>query len=371
MPGKIFICNNAFQIMTSIILATQLGDSGSSDIIITNRAANLEEYYNNIKKLDFFRNVFFIETKDCNNKSNRWKYSLRQTRCEYFGCNVMDETILPWDYFDIYSINGTCLTNYICGKMQHYGTTPNLHLYEEGFGCYTQMYYEHLFNKNILRSVVKTTSSLFNNKQNTNKLINDLYLYEPDFIRWNCPVPIRKIHKPNVKEDSLLRRQLNAIYSYENDAEFYAEKFIFFEDCVFQDSGDNRDYDVILRICQIVGNSNFLLKMHPRTQGNRFETNGIKTIKKRGMPWEIVAMNMAEDAKHVFITVSSSSVVTYSLLFERNYTTVLLFKCLPGFSKNINQGILDFLEDYASKKPNTIFIPESIDEAYNLIKNKL
>lgn len=368
MNANLYICNNAFQIMTAVILADQIGNIENADIIITDRAANLEDYYKSITNLKIFRNTFFIHTKSCNDKNRRFGYLMRQARCEYFGCTIGEAEKLPFDYSDVYSIDATCLTNFVCCELQQKEITPHVHLFEEGFGCYTNMYFEHLYNKNVFRSIVKSTSSVIKGTKLTNNLIEDFYCYEPDLISWQCCVQIKQIKKPDVSKHSKLRELFNIIYSYEDDMELYKEQFIFFEDCVFQDSGDNRDYDVICQIAELVGKEEFLVKLHPRTQINRFTGNSIKTIKKQGMPWEIVVMNMDESQKHIFVTVSSSSVVAYSLLFKRNFTTILLFKCLPEFSANIHSGILNFLETYAAKKPGLIYIPETLEEAYQLIE---
>lgn len=353
--------------MAAMILQHQYYFHDLNDIIITNRSSDMDKRAGKIKETKLFRNVFFAETKACHHKTPRINYHIRQLCCEFSGCNINSFKHLPNDYQKVFSLDVSCLTNHVCHVLQKEGKLPEVHLFEEGFGCYTDMFNQHLFGFHSGRNLVSGISDMIYQRSGTMKLVKDISLFEPQLMRWKPPFNVKKIEKPNILADSKLMDTINFVFQYEKEVESFKEPIVFFEDCIFQDKGDNRDFGIIMDIAKYVGKNKMILKLHPRTEINRFEKAGIKTIKKQGMPWEVIAMNMNENDARIFVTIASSSVVTYSLLFSKSYHSILLFQCIKGFSGYLNPDILDFLISYSKERPDTLFIPETLDEALKKI----
>lgn len=370
MNCNVFICQNPFQIMVAMTIIENLPSYDTNDIIITGMASGLKEREARLKQINIFRNVWYIDRSKCNDYSrSKLVRNIRKEKCEIFGCYLKESKILTYDYTDIYAMDLTCMTNHICREVQKRGKTPCIHLFEEGFGCYTEHYRKHLFNQNLVRDITSVFVNKIEGTIPAKQLIGELQLFEPELLNWTPPFRIKKIKKPSMELDSNYRKNINYIFDFNNnDDDNYKYPIIYFEDCIYQDTGNKSDFRVIKEIFNYVGKKNMIIKLHPRTKNNRFEEIGIDTMKKQGIPWEVIAMNLDDNEKHIFVTCTSSSIVTYSLLFDKSYLSILLYKCASGFTEKVDPEILTFLENYAQLKPDIIYIPNTLEDALQKIK---
>lgn len=366
MRTNVFVCQNPFQIMVASIIRTNFNSENINDVIITGMVPGMDRRAAKLRELGCYRNVYYVDTKVCNYNYKKIDCKLRKGICEIRGCNLEIVKKLPYDYTDIYSMDVTCLSGNICRELQKRGRKPSIHLFEEGFGCYTDYYYKHLYSNNIIKKLIIEIMSKIRKSTPALECVQELLLFELEFLRWKPQYKVTQIKKPALNKDRKLIDELNYIFEYSNEFN-YQQQVIFFEDCIYQDTGDSRDFQVIKELANHVGKENIIVKLHPRTKNNRFISDGFSTEEKQGIPWEIVAMNMKEDDNHVFLTFTSSSVVTQSLLFNKHYSSMMLFKCLPEFAHNVNNDVLSFLEEYAKKKPDVLFIPNTLEEAYKQI----
>jgi len=363
MKKYLFICENPFQIMVALIMKYQMYANSIADIIVTDRASGMENRYYNLKKIKQFRNVMYVTTKKCYIKEKKYLFYFNQMKCMFCGCNLLIINELPYDYDEIFALGVTCIVNAITRKMQSLNQEPKVNLVDEGFGCYTEHYRKYLFGFHKGRHILQAFSKLLNSKKSALSLVQSLYLFQPEMCLWNPPFEITKIHEPDFKTYPALKDIINHVFDYHNQCKDYDKPFLFFEDCTYQDTGDNIDFEIVMSLAKSIGKNNMIVKLHPRTQVNRFEPLGIAVNNKKGVPWEVIAMNMEDGDKRIFMTISSSSVITYRLLFKKSFKSMLLFKCIEREKLQVDNSLINFLENFAEKFPDDLYIPNNLEEA--------
>ena len=81
------------------------------------------------------------------------------------------------------------------------------------------------------------------------------------------------------------------------------------EEAFFDDKIPSNDLELVLRIAEIVGKDQMIIKLHPRNKVNRFQEYGFQTMQHTQVPWEITLMDEDITDKILF-TISSIALIT-------------------------------------------------------------
>ena len=126
-----------------------------------------------------------------------------------------------------------------------------------------------------------------------------------------------------------------------------------------------------MKIADIVGKENLLVKLHPRNKVDRFSKYGITTNKTIGMPWEVIQMNNNFSDK-VFLTIASGSVLASKLYFGDNIKTYLLFNCTNKMSNMVGEEYFAYLKKVQEKFGiDDFYIPNNKIEFLNTLKKEV
>ena len=371
MKKVLIVSQNPFQTMTAIIMRKQQLHDCACDIVITDRSSDMETRAEQIRRLGIFCNVYFVHTMVCWNNLDSPIHHIRQSKCILLGCHLDEMEAIPGDYDEIYTLAVSCVVTEMIKKEHRCGKEPDIYLVEEGYGSYTSIYRNRVFGSNHGRAKVWKLRSRLAGEKTPPELIKGIYLYLPELYAWDIQLETKRILRPDFDAYPELKEQINFVFRYNGEARFFENKVTFFEGADFQDTGDNRDLELIVGLAEMIGKDNVIVKLHPRTQVNRFEQYGITTADKLGMrqgvPWEVIVMNMETNANCVFVTVNSGAVINYSFLFDKGYRTVLMIKCLGGSGSADDGARMQFLERYAKSIPEVLALPESREELYALI----
>ena len=369
MSRQLFICENPFQTLVAIIMKYQMFTDDITDIILTNRSSGTEERYKNLCDISLFRHVFLFPTNGCHpNKKNR-TYYINQARCITHGCFLNEMDLVTEDYEQIYSLEINCLTAAIVNQLQSRHILPQVNLIDEGFGTYTNLYRKHIFGFHKGRIIIEKISNYMRHKKSIISLIQNIYLFQASLICWDIPFEIQKIQAPDFKKYPELKEKINYVFGYNQIRKEFEVPYVFFENCTYQDTGENKDLELILKIAELVGKDNLIVKLHPRTKNNRFSQYNIATNSKQGILWEIIAMNMQDNDDRTFLTISSGSVINYRLLFEKSYRTIMLYKCFED-EFLIEKSVLEFYEKFSRMYPENIVIPKTLNDFVQIIQKK-
>lgn len=352
MYKNLIIANTYFQLITAINLSINHFNNDENDLILTDRSVGMQEVGKKLKKYKVFNNIFYIQSKDiCTDKNKLKKYLTY-----LFNRKKIIGSLLKEKYDCLLFFNYDLLTYSVFDELSNKNKDLICKRYEEGYIAYVK----ETKNNNLNQTIRKI---LF--RKNLEKSIKSMYLYHPDLLCYDLKYKTEQIKLLN-KEDEKLKEICNYIFDYKKET--IKQKYIFFEESFFCDNKGVEDMELILKIADIVGKDNLLVKLHPRNKIDRFKKYGIQTNKTIGIPWEVIQMNNDFSDK-VFITISSGSVLASKLYFGDNINTYLLFNCTEKMSDMVTEETIQYLKKMKDKfKIKDFIIPKDKVEFFEILK---
>ena len=354
---NLIVVNTYFQLITVINLCLNKLNNDKNDIILSDLSLNMEKIYTNLKKFNIFENVYFIKSKDICRCKNKFKKNFIHlfNRKKIIGTNVNN----IYDCLLFY--NDDILTYTLFDELLSRNQKLTCNRFEEGYSIYPSNFSNQTKSKLFffIRRIL--------NRKDLYKKISTLYLYNPDLL---CYIPKCKVDIiPKLsRDDENLKKICNNIFNYKDDKNIM-KKYIFFEESFFCDGYNINDLELVLKISEIVGKDNLLIKLHPRNSVDRFEKYGIKTIKAIEVPWEVIQLNN-DFSNTVLLTITSGSVLSSRIFFDDNTKIYMLFNCTTPKSFLATAEYFKYLEKLRKKcGTNSINIPENLENFLNEIKN--
>lgn len=350
MKKILFVCNTYFQLITAINIGFSILKDEYKDILITDTSNSLLSLKEKIQKSNLFSNVFTFERKKVIQRNNKLESVLLFAAGKY----TFQTPIPSAEYTDLMFYNFDLL---VCSIIEMHNKKKkgiNINRFEEGYISY--------FYGNIDSRVVKIGNKLrkFSGRSlDFLSSINDYYFYEPDFVQFSGPYKLKKIPK-FVKGQTEIKNILNYIFDIDNVSLDIQEKYVFFEEPFSLNKKNNiNDLELVDELARIVGRENLIVKLHPRTEKNRFEDLNIKTY-NNPLPWELIQLN-GDFEKKIFLTISSGSVLQSKILFEENIKTILLFNCISHKPKLVNKKYYKHIENITNKYSGEFIIPDTLN----------
>lgn len=156
------------------------------------------------------------------------------------------------------------------------------------------------------------------------KAIKAFYLHRPELYSVEH-YGYELLQMPNPSRIDTVKAMLIKIFGYEPLPE---DTYIYFEDYFFPERHISNDMQLFESIAAIVGKENITVKTHPRSDLNRFERLGYKTVGKTNVPWEVQMLG-GDIRRKVLISVTSTSILTPYVIFDSDIHVISLKKCLP------------------------------------------
>ena len=270
----------------------------------------------------------------------------------------------------------------ICNEL--YKNNPNLkvHFFEEGIGIYVKSFMIPE-QRNALYGVLYKLVGYKRVMEN----ISTIHVYRPELIEKKniniTPIPDVKCIYPIRRETSpLLFDQLCSIFQIKEYN--FDQKFVYFDQW-FYTSKTDKEYQVykdfsqakFLRKIEHRTDVKILVKKHPVTKNQDYESLNFNTLNDLGI-WELFLMRN-NVSNSILLTLFSTAVFTPKILYDQEPYVVLMGKAIKneaaryGISDTLGRIWNSSIEVFANniKKSYTdsgrFFIPESIDELYDII----
>lgn len=347
----ILFANTVYQLFLAINMRIQNVIEGEMDLVISNHTPSLCSYRQGLEQSRLFRKVFYVESLEYVKKF--WKipkekqteafWTLSKTASHHAGIDYGQYDILFTANFNPY-INGLYAQNHhleVC-------------FYEDGASV-CAVDWRKDFQK------YKKIPGFFDIFDH----VAGLYINSPELMCVNLEWPIVQLPKIP-RENEELRRYYNQIFGY--DGSFHFPPFLFVEQSFPADQVINNDLDFIRAASEAVGYENFLVKPHPRNTVKRSVELGYSQNSTCVLPFELLLLN-AKLGDTVFITVSSTSLISPWVLFGAKPKTILLYKAVTG---GINIPAIDKYGEYLDKFVleygcRNLMIPKSMNEYKKLL----
>lgn len=356
-----------YQLIVAVNLKLKMFQNESADIIIHDHSNGYEKIAERLGKICVFKNIFLVRSHGPISAPTFSSKAARTINILMNRDDIIRKTFsIPatkYDLFLFYNYNYFNTSLYYKLKKKY----PDIlsKRFEEGYACL----FDFECKGNISSSVAlqKKLEKIHNNPKLDD--IKEMYIFEPDLALFDKNHLALQMPKFN-KNSQEIKRILNYVFDYKEDINFDS-KYIFFEESYFADGRAIDDKELVLKIADLVGKDNLMVKLHPRNPVDRFVELGIKTIGQSGIPWEVVIMNH-NFSDNVFLTIASGSVLSPRIIFDDNIPTFMLYNCTNISSPILKQGNFPvFMSKFKDKYgENGFYIPDNFEDFQNILRKR-
>lgn len=146
------------------------------------------------------------------------------------------------------------------------------------------------------------------------------------------------IRIPLLTSDKDFLEKLNTVFDYDPSADSFPQKYICFATSAEVDGHNIGETEIIMKISELVGKDNLLVKLHPRDGRDVYERTGLTVSRNSSIPWEVMQLNH-DFTKHIFISLSSGSTINITAMKNENIPVFLLFPLVTGKDKSMDSVI--------------------------------
>ncbi|NBI70635.1 hypothetical protein D3Z50_06105 [Clostridiaceae bacterium] len=346
-----FFCATPYHVLLASIMKITYLKKETAELILYNHFKGAYALYENLKRTTLFSNVYFI------NENNYTLFNkLKRAFHIVFPDSVVKRVAKRCVYNEIVFFAIDFLSaSYIIREYNKRNLACIFSYGEDGIGTY--------MDPGIYSPSPKTAFML----KITGRLrwldrIHNIYVLEPKLLQSNFNKQIQLICLPAFLDSE---GYLNILWPERRKDKIGSVVYLqepFVEDRNQKEVTDEKN---VVEICQaIVGDSEFTIKLHPRTRNYRVNS---KHIVKTSIPFECLLKPQELDDK-IIISIMSTAAITPGLLYQRRPYIIFLYKLFPEipFDSKI-QKFLDCLTGlplYSEK----VFIPHDINEMIHVLK---
>lgn len=362
--------DSLIQFIIATHLRTTVFRDDTVDLIMYDSMPNAKKIYENIRATNIFRNCYLVtsvlavgHTKL--NKKEKAEKGLRWLEMLAFP-GKGTRRIVTLDRYDydcfVFCANGIFIDGLynVCKKANRQIQCIR---YE---GSLTSYLHDHENQKGKLRGTFERMVKCVSGKADLAKDVSKYYFFEPDLIQFSHNYHIEKLEKITTMEASV-KAVLNDIFEFIPEENKVEEAVVAFEDGNLFYMNNEEEISLYSEAAEICGKENFVVKLHPRRQTNRFEAKSI-TANQSIAPWEIYLLNQDMSGK-TLITSASGSVFTSLLYFGMDVRVIMVYKCIQAQIPLIQENFETFLNtiEKCGKKKNML-IPKDCGEFYEILK---
>lgn len=355
MKKLLFVSNSVYQVLIACWVKYHYYFNDSADIIISERMNGAAEIAARLKDTQLFDDVSVLKVKYSEN--NKINSVLKLTNFNSFAKSYQKKA----DYDILFTASLDYFIQTLYDFLKRKNKNLLLNYYEDGTASYTKRLenYYVLFKKPT--NLKNVSHNNFLKKYTIYDSFNDYFVFNPDYLEWfPNGVNLVKIDKIDIKDD-VFKNTVNHIFNYESLEDKYEEKYIFFEESHYADTGYMEDVKLIEELAKSVGKENLIIKIHPRNPKNRFKDLGYKTNVNTALPWEVIAMNIDLKDKKL-IAIASTSIINPIQILGIDVKSYSLIRCLSQIPPLLNSALSQTVVNLFNAYPNNIVLCNDIKD---------
>lgn len=201
------------------------------------------------------------------------------------------------------------------------------------------------------------------------KSIGSLWLTRPELFSGNlqgrgtvCELDL------SIVNDPAFAAACNAIFTASTIPQ---EKFIYFEECYIRNRHSTNDLELLEKVAEIVGKENILVRLHPKTEVDRFTPFGFKVEEKNSNLWELACMS-GDFSEKVFITIKSTAALSGVQLSSKPPAVIMLMDLVEGhFPNKSSESFNTYLQNIkrsCTQSHEVLFIPQTLEELEIMVR---
>lgn len=325
--SNLFVCETYFQLIVSIFVGHIFFADTKNDIVLANKTNGMEQIQERLKLETCFNRVYFARLSEKLKYERNYGYYEKLIRLlvgntRRVSEEVFNETGIIFDYDNLFFYNGDLFNWLICDNNAIVKPAYKQYIIEEGLLSYSYLI------KPIKSRGLEVLANIRKKirKRYLRDKIEGIYCFYPEIVPDNKGIPFYKI--PLCQKAELLPI-IQRVFDCSKEDSWIEEKYVYFGG-FFDAEGIRIDEEkIVLKLADFVGKENLIVKKHPRDKRDIYERLGIKTISQKPVPWEVMFMT-GDYTDKVFITLSSSSIITAFSLDDQNGKGIYLFPMYTG-----------------------------------------
>lgn len=362
---RCYFCDSPYQVFSCIHI--ELIERNGADIYIIDNYAGCQTVCARLRETGLFANVFAVEpVRDYGEvRSFRIRHALQRWHvlCAYLRLNHIVESYIAKDveyremWFSCHMLRMRLARLYF--QRKKYPT--KFYMYDEGIGSYTGQFDRKSRLNRFLEGLIA--------KGTPNELTFERYMYQPE-LDYRYALDREKIHPLHPFGEGDVAQL--GVYEKVFDAQIPDLRniqYIFFDTLREEALHTEEALEGMQRCYQIledaVGPERMILKAHPRAQKRYPHSCGEFCSGSYPVEINYLGLNLRDT---VFVTLSSTAVLSPKLLFNEEPVVIFLCKVREiGFE--MSEGQYVFFQKFKAsyRNPNRILMPESIAELENLL----
>ncbi len=345
MSDIVCLCNTYTQLILAIQLKNSIKKDDKVKVLLSDHSRNADKIVLRLKQMEYFDDIIYFETKHLDQKKAGIRNFVTTVIKTALGNNPFNNENLrnnKCDEFIYYNLHIS--TEAVFTFLSRQNKEMICSRFEEGLLSYNTDFNETFVKKHMsrcLKSIVHLRKLL--RKPNADNSQN-FYCFYPDLYFGKA-----KAVKVPFITDSTCSEVLSQAFGIKKGSLEYPQKYIFFASVGdFEGGKPVGELELAIKISELVGKENLLIKEHPRDRRGAFANAGLKVDKNSAIPWEVIQLNY-DFSDHVFLTVSSTSVFGVNMMIANRTETYFLYKLCDVSGNDTVQNSIRNIEDIFSE----------------------
>lgn len=332
-----------------------------ADLFIYGEFNGAQQVYKNILKEGVFQNVYLVDHRKMGNK-------LTSKLNILLNINHMITLDKKVDYDIIFTQGGNYFLKILYGQTKKNNPNVELKYIEDGLATYLNV---TLLNTSEIRRKIM---NFINPHSIFLAEITGYYLYEPKLTNIDQSFQLNRL--PVIKKDGILYEQLKRIFGLPEKEEKMENSLLFLDQPLEKDNYQINEDNILKLIKEDGINKRFLVKLHPRTDSDRYG-NDIQ-IFKTDLPLELCFL--AYDLRNtVIVSCISTASFTPRMIFGLKNEVILLSEMVRNDREFSNEdertqkvltGVSEFYERYQSIGYRNVLMPKDKKELKSILKGE-
>lgn len=339
---RLIVSNTYYQLLFAMQLRKTVFSDDYVAILLSDHSIGAELLVKRLSEVDFFSEIHFFRTPLKVDKRNALQRMQDYVDISFRNDNRYSRYLddLCQDYYDELLVFNYSIETYgFYAELCKHNPQMRVSLYEEGVLSYNLIKID-----NYKRRIINATRFLLN-KPVISEALNNFYCFYPHLYKGN----LKAIKVPQITKDDNFVLLLKKIFCVPDFLD-YKEKYIYLSG-VYDFEGDQPigEFELVKKIVQQVGKDNLIVKIHPRDNRNIYLEEGIKVDKCSNIPWEVMLL-CGDYRNNIFLSATSTSLISSNLLFEEHFTGIFLFKLCDCSHNKMANEIIKVIEKLLSDK---------------------
>lgn len=340
---------------------TQYGEM-KWDLLFLEAAASDHKLFSRIKEAGLFCNTYFAPDAWKNYKKKgeqrlKWYLYYLNKNNAFKIWPDLPKDFYKYDYMSFHTHESYAVCNYA----YHFNNRLKFIWLEDGMTTYVN--YGDFFPDKSIKSAIKTM--LLHNFGKKN--VECQFLYHPELASYD--VPCRRYKLSPLRPNSKTAKISDLLFDV-SEKDFIQQKYIYFDNAFAANGMKFDDGGILQLVSGIIGNSNFVIKVHPRNDPNKYINQGYHVSTKSGMPWESYFFHDDAVENKVLIGVISTALLSPYLYFDSRQKVISLIRFLDmdSIDARTRKYIEAVRDTFMIPHPDIFILPKSMDELENVLK---